>query len=151
EHHQAVPGIVIADLVAGGLDACDQLRVSRGALADQEKGSLGVVTLQYVQDLRREDWNRAVVERERDQFVIRADAIKKLGGKPFQSSKHKERLGPEDEQGQCHHYTEYTQQNRKHVRSIGPWPPLRAAGVRCRRTRRSQPPAQPSQAPCRIA
>jgi len=44
----------------------DQVGMAEGALADQEERGLGVVLLENVEDLGREDGVRAVIEGEGD-------------------------------------------------------------------------------------
>jgi hypothetical protein len=63
---RAVGEVVIADFVAGGFNARDEVGMAEGALADQEECCVGVVLVENVEDLGREDGVRAVIEGESD-------------------------------------------------------------------------------------
>ena len=95
EQKRAVPEVVVANLVASGFDARNQLGVAEGALTDQEEGSLGVVLLENFQDLRGEDGMRAVIKREGDEGMAGGHAVGEIGGEPLKDRHDAQRLDPE--------------------------------------------------------
>ncbi len=96
EQKRAVHEVVVANLMASGFDARNQLGVAECALADQEEGGLGVVVLENFQDLRGEDGVRAVIKREGDEGMAGAHAIGEIGGEPLKDRHDAQRLYPED-------------------------------------------------------
>ena len=79
EQQRTVCEVMIADLVAGGFDAGDQVGMAEGALADEEERGVGVVLVEDFVDLGREDGVRAVIEGEGYQGMAGADAIGEIG------------------------------------------------------------------------
>src|SRR4051812_962254 len=54
----------MSNLMSAAEDLGDQLRVLRGAFADDEEGRAGSVLVEQVENLRRVAWVGAVVDRE---------------------------------------------------------------------------------------
>ena len=95
---RAVGEVVIGDFVAGGFDAGDEAGMAEGALANEEERCVGVVLLENVEDLRREDGVRAVIEGKRDQGMTGADTVGEIWRDSLQKGKDGERLGPEQDE-----------------------------------------------------
>jgi len=74
---------MVANLVPFGDDAARQIGVAFGAGADEKKGRPHPVTLEDVQNLRREHWMRSVVKGQGDDFGQRM-----LGVVPFPFRQH---------------------------------------------------------------
>jgi len=76
---RAIPEIVVSDFVPGIFDPRHQLRVTKSAFADEEKGGLGVVSRKDVEYLRREDRMRTVIKRQGNQRTIGRDPVEEVG------------------------------------------------------------------------
>ena len=97
----AVLEVVVAYLVSGGADCGEQVRVTQSALADKEERGVGVVALEDVQHLRREDGMRAVIEGKGDEGKLGVNAIENVGGEAFENGEGGERLDPENKKACC--------------------------------------------------
>jgi hypothetical protein len=72
---RTVGEVVIAYLVSGGFDARNQVGMAEGALANQEESCLGIVLVENVEDLGREDRVRAVIKGEGNEGAAGANTI----------------------------------------------------------------------------
>src|SRR5215470_17343469 len=88
--------IVVAEFVAFGFDALDQVGVGKCSFADQEKCGLGFMATKDIEDQRSKDRMRTVVEGERQERLRGWNAIEEVGCESLKESKNAERLDPED-------------------------------------------------------
>ncbi len=98
EQERAVRKVVVGNFVSSGFDTRNQLGMAEGALANQEESGLGVVLLENLEDLGREDRVRAVIEREGNEGMPGAHAIDEIGGESLQDAQEGERLCEEHEE-----------------------------------------------------
>jgi hypothetical protein len=76
--NRTVRKVVVRDLVSGGFDLCDHLRVARGSLANQKESCRGIVLLQNLQHLGCEDRVRPIIEGKRDQRIVGSNSVNKF-------------------------------------------------------------------------
>jgi hypothetical protein len=87
--------VVIADLVSCCFDTENHFRVTEGPLANEEKGCLGVVLAQNLEDLRCEGRVWTIIERKSNQVKIRRNSIGDVGSQSFEHTQGIEGLYPE--------------------------------------------------------
>src|SRR6266852_886204 len=75
EQKRTVREVVVGKLVSSGFDTRNQLGLAERALANQEESGRGVVLLENLEDLGREDRVRAVIKREGNEGAASANAV----------------------------------------------------------------------------
>jgi hypothetical protein len=76
----------------------NDLRVTQSPLADEEKGSLGVMPMEDLQDLSCEYGVRTVIEGQGHQRKVGSNSIQKIWGEPFNHTEESQGLYPKHEE-----------------------------------------------------
>ena len=89
---------MVGDLVARRLYPCKQVWVTQNSVGNKEECGLRIVTLKKCENLRREDWMRAIIEGKRNQRAVGSDSVQDIRSEPLEEADKPYRLCPKDEQ-----------------------------------------------------
>jgi len=110
---------MIGNLMACGFDLSNQLRVAYSPFSDEKESSLRIITVEDLENLRRKDRVRAIIERQGNNRKRSLDSIRDVGSKLLNHAEEYHWFYPKHEQNNYDDYAYKKRHSDLSIRDIG--------------------------------